>query len=28
VHVFLPEKRSYYDLEGLWRDAPILVRIQ
>lgn len=28
VHVFLPEKRSYYDLEGLWREAPILVRIQ
>lgn len=21
VHVFLPEKRSYYDLEGLWVDA-------
>lgn len=22
VHVFLDEKRSYYDLERLWRDAP------
>ncbi|WP_275124881.1 ribosome silencing factor [Aggregatilinea lenta] len=28
VHAFLPEKRSYYDLEGLWRDAPIMVRMQ
>lgn len=28
VHAFLPEKREYYDLEGLWRDAPILVRMQ
>ena len=23
VHVFLPEKREYYDLEGLWGDAKI-----
>ena len=22
VHVFLDEKRSYYDLERLWHDAP------
>jgi ribosome-associated protein len=28
VHGFLPEKRLYYDLEELWREAPVLVRIQ
>lgn len=28
VHGFLPEKRMYYDLEGLWREAPVMVRIQ
>ena len=22
VHIFLPEKREFYDLEGLWGDAP------
>jgi len=22
VHIFLPEIRQYYDLEGLWQDAP------
>ncbi len=28
VHGFLPAKRSYYDLEGLWREAPVMVRMQ
>ncbi|MBN2304876.1 MAG: ribosome silencing factor [Anaerolineae bacterium] len=28
VHAFLPERRSYYDFEGLWREAPVMVRIQ
>lgn len=22
IHIFLPDKRAYYDLESLWRDAP------
>ncbi|HRE48732.1 MAG TPA: ribosome silencing factor [Aggregatilineales bacterium] len=28
VHMFAPQARSYYDLEGLWRDAPVLLRVQ
>ena len=28
VHLFDPDVRSYYDLEGLWREAPILMRMQ
>jgi ribosome-associated protein len=30
VHVFSPESRAYYDLEGFWleRDAVVLVKIQ
>ncbi len=28
VHLFAPELRVYYDLEGLWRDGRIVVRIQ
>ncbi len=24
IHIFLPEKRSFYDLEGLWGDAPMV----
>lgn len=29
VHLFLPERREYYDLEGLWQDvASVLVSIQ
>ena len=27
VHLFTPELRSYYDLEGLWREARIVVRV-
>jgi ribosome-associated protein len=28
VHVFDPELRAYYDLEGLWKQARLVVRIQ
>ena len=28
VHAFEPDVRAYYDLEGLWRDAHILLKIQ
>lgn len=28
VHLFLEEKRRYYDLEGLWRGAHVLLSIQ
>jgi ribosome-associated protein len=28
VHLFLPEARSFYDLEGLWHQAQQIVRIQ
>ncbi|MCB9450712.1 MAG: ribosome silencing factor [Anaerolineaceae bacterium] len=28
VHLFLETKRLYYDLEGLWRGAQVLVSIQ
>jgi ribosome-associated protein len=28
VHIFGPEQRSFYDLEGLWREAVPVVRIQ
>jgi ribosome-associated protein len=24
IHIFLPEVREFYDLEGLWGDAPTL----
>jgi len=28
VHLFLEEKRHFYDLEGLWRGAHVLLSIQ
>ncbi len=28
VHAFTPESRDYYDLEGFWREAAVLVSIQ
>ncbi len=27
VHVFLPERRDYYQLEEFWSDAPALVQM-
>jgi ribosome-associated protein len=27
IHLFTPNARRYYDLEGLWSGAPILVRM-
>jgi ribosomal silencing factor RsfS len=28
VHLFIESKRRYYDLEGLWREANVLLSIQ
>lgn len=28
VHIFLPAQRDYYQLEELWSDAPLVVRVQ
>lgn len=28
VHIFQPQQREYYQLEQLWGQAPMLVRIQ
>jgi ribosome-associated protein len=27
VHLFAPEAREYYDLEGFWEDAQVVVRM-
>lgn len=27
VHVFDPERRAYYDLEGMWSAAPLVARM-
>jgi ribosome-associated protein len=27
VHLFAPEVRAYYDLEGLWREGRVVVRM-
>jgi len=28
VHLFSPSARAYYDLEGLWREGNVLLRMQ
>lgn len=28
IHIFDPEIRAYYDLEGLWTEARLVVRVQ
>jgi len=28
VHIFAPELRAFYDLEDLWREGRLIVRIQ
>jgi ribosome-associated protein len=28
VHLFTPNRRSFYNLEGLWKSAPIVLRVQ
>ncbi len=28
VHLFIPQKRTYYRLEELWSQAKVLVRLQ
>jgi ribosome-associated protein len=27
VHIFAPEARAYYDLEGLWKEGRVVVRL-
>jgi len=28
VHIFTPALRAFYDLEGLWREGRVVVRVQ
>lgn len=28
VHLFTPEQRDYYDLESLWQDGQVLLKVQ
>lgn len=28
VHIFAPRQRSYYDLESLWKEAHVMLRVQ
>jgi ribosome-associated protein len=28
IHIFTPSLRSYYNLESLWANAPVLLRMQ
>lgn len=28
VHLFSPDQRAYYDLEELWSDGKVLLRVQ
>jgi ribosome-associated protein len=28
VHLFSPDQRKYYDLEELWSDGKVLLRVQ
>ena len=28
VHIFTPQRREYYDLEEVWKDGKVIVRIQ
>ncbi len=28
AHIFTPQRREYYDLEELWQDGKVIVRIQ
>ena len=28
VHIFTPRTRAFYSLEALWKDAPVLLRMQ
>ncbi len=28
VHIFAPDRRRYYNLEGLWKEAAVLLQVQ